>query len=372
MTESAVVFNQTNAERAKIGRSAHHKANGSSVAKLGNTPLTNKEIASKHGPVQTYPEGFTSYDEFKKMPADLEAEYVNRLCSKYAIRMEHISEFLFEAGPTDLMARLKILGVYKNCPQLKTTAVMDSAVEKFKSDVSEWREREATAEIIDLSEAKRKRDIIENAEFISYEEYKSFSDTEKLDYINHLVDRYDVGRNVIAKVLFGKSVGTLDAYFKTKNLSSSLHTAKSHVVSERQAKTKAFEHIVKVWKGEASVEEKTEPIKEKSASVARDILSAIIGKEIAEEPEKLVIGESTTSAEEKPIEENNPETAAVEVKEHKDDSVAASIPTADTNPHTTVFSANYKSVGMDCNELDALKLMLMNKPVEVCITVRTI
>ena len=96
------------------------------------------------------------------------------------------------------------------------------------------------------------------------------------------------------------------------------------------------------------------------------------GFEIAEEPEKLVIGESTTSAEEKPIEENNPETAAVEVKEHKDDSVAASIPTADTNPHTTVFSANYKSIGMDCNELDALKLMFMNKSVEVCITVRTI
>jgi hypothetical protein len=49
-----------------------------------------------------------------------------------------------------------------------------------------------------------------------------------------------------------------------------------------------------------------------------------------------------------------------------------SIATEETNQHSTVFSANYRSIGMDCDELDALKLMFKNKLVEVCITVRTI
>ena len=286
MNEAAQVLKQTNRERKVAGYGAHHKKGGSAVSKLGNKPMSWQEIQSKHGPVQTYTEGFTTYEEFKKMPPDLEAEYVNKLCSKYAIRMEHISEILFEAGPTDLMSRLKIIGVYKQCPQLKTTAVTNNAIEKFKADVSEWREREASAKIIDLSEAQRKRNVIEHSEFISYEEYKTFNDSEKVEYINSLVDRYDVGRSVISRSLFNKSSHTLDAYFKTKNLSSMLHTAKPCAPQIRQEKTKVFENAIKAWKGESVVKEKTEtavePVKEEPEAVARDILAAIIG----EEPEK--------------------------------------------------------------------------------------
>ena len=109
MNEAASVLKQTNHERKVAGYGAHHKKGGSAVSKLGNKPLSWQEIQSKHGPIQTYTEGFTTYEDFKKMPPDLEAEYVNNLCTKYHIRHEEVSQILFELGENDLMSRLKII-----------------------------------------------------------------------------------------------------------------------------------------------------------------------------------------------------------------------------------------------------------------------
>ena len=45
---------------------------------------------------------------------------------------------------------------------------------------------------------------------------------------------------------------------------------------------------------------------------------------------------------------------------------------ATDNSHNTVFTSNYKSIGLDSDELDGMKLMFKNKMVEVCITIRTV
>ena len=279
MNEAASVLRQTNHERKVAGYGVHHKKGGSAVSKLGNKPMSWQEIQSKHGPVQTYSEGFTSYEDFKKMPPDLEVNYVNNLCAKYSIRHEDISTILFELSDLDLMARLKIKGVDKKLHTIKKSEVTDEARQIFKDDVNLWRDHTERAKIIDLSEAQRKHNIIENAEFISYETYRTFSDAEKLNYVNNLVDRYDVGQSIISKVLFSKSESTLDQYFYTKNLKSSLHMTKPCAPDARKEKTKVFTDAVNAWRGESVVEE---TVPEQPKNVARDIIAAIIG----EEPEK--------------------------------------------------------------------------------------
>jgi hypothetical protein len=150
---------------------------------------------------------------------------------------------------------------------------------------------------------------------------------------------------------------------------------------------------------EEKLEAAAEPVKEdlESAStpetVARDILSAIIGEEPAkpsniiakildvdnaekyseaeidakEELKKDELPESNISAIYIPS-EKDPEVVEAKLEEIKSDDIS----TVESNRHSTVFSANYRSIGMDCDELDALKLMFKNKLVEVCITVRTI
>lgn len=284
MNEAAQVLKQTNHERKVAGYGVHHKKGGSAVSKLGNKPMSWQEINSKHGECKEYDlGGFMDYETFKKMDPDLEAEYVNKLCEKYHVRHEQVSKYLFELGESDLMARLKIKGVDKKIAKIKASDVTDDAIKDFCDQIDFWHQKTEAAKIIDLSEAQRKHDIIENAEFISYETYRTFSDVEKLNYVNSLVDRYDVGRSIISKVLFGKSESTLDQYFYTKDLKSSLHMTKPCAPDARKEKTKMFNDAVKTWRGESVVEETVpEQPKEKPEIVARDILAAIIG----EEPEK--------------------------------------------------------------------------------------
>lgn len=399
MTEAARVFNQTNGERSKLKNCSYHKKNGSAVAKLGNKPMSWQEIQSKHGPVQTYTEGFTSYEEFKKMPPDLEVNYVNNLCAKYNIRHEDISTILFELSDLDLIARLKIKGVDKKLHTIKKSEVTDEARQKFKDDVNLWHDRTERAKIIDLSEAQRKHDIIENAEFISYETYRTFSDAEKLNYVNNLVDRYDVGRSIISKVLFGKNESTLDQYFYTKDLKSSLHMTKPCAPDARKEKTKVFTDAVKAWRGEYVVEEKTEtaakPVKEEPSEAIRDILTGIIGEEpekpsnviakilqvdkveklaevAAEEPKKDDLPESNISAVYIPVTREIFDDSVVEMSEKPD------IPKAASKPSSEVyFSTRYISEkGLDreqiMNKIYLLASLFENEEnLEVTLTVAT-
>ena len=311
MNEAASVLRQTNRERKAAGYGVHHKKGGSAVSKLGNKSMSWQEINSKHGECKEYDlGGFMDYETFKKMDPDLEAEYVNKLCEKYHVRHEQVSKYLFELGESDLMARLKIKGVDKKIAKIKTSDITDDTIKDFCNRIDFWRQKTEAAKIIDLSEAQRKRDIIENGEFISYETYQTFSDTEKLNYVNNLVDRYDIGRSVISRVLFEKSSSTLDQYFYTKDLKSSLHTTKPCAPALRQEKTKLFENAIKTWKGESVVEEK----KEEPKDIARDILASIIGENESMEPmpEKPELPESNISAVYIPVKQETIEAPVTE------------------------------------------------------------
>lgn len=261
MNEAAQVLKETNHERKVAGYGVHHKKGGSAVSKLGNKPMSWQEINSKHGECKEYDlGGFMDYETFKKMDPDLEAEYINKLCEKYHIRHEQISKYLFELGENDLMARLKIKGVDKKITKIKASDVTDDAIKDFHDLIEIWREREKAAKIIDLSETQRKRDIIENAEFISFEEYSAFTTDEKTLYLNSLIDKYGVSIAAIERELFKLTSGRLRYQLET---AGALLNVKRGKMGTAGIKANAvFCEALKEWRGDTVMEEKTETVAE--------------------------------------------------------------------------------------------------------------
>lgn len=105
MTNEAFVFNSTNRERAILRRSAMHRKNGSKSksCKLEVDRMSQKEIAKKHGPVESWKlTNFYSYAEFKKMPDDIQVQYINYLMDKYKVGLSNISKDLFGMSKTTL------------------------------------------------------------------------------------------------------------------------------------------------------------------------------------------------------------------------------------------------------------------------------
>ena len=405
MNEAVQTYNQTVSERKVLGRSAHHKKNGSAVSKLGNKPMSWQEINSKHGECKEFDLGcFMDYDTFKKMAPDLEAEYVNKLCNKYGVRISHISEHLFHAGENDLMSRLKIVGVYTKCKQKKTTEVSEEDVKNFTDDISLWEERSAAAKIVDLSEATRRKQIIENAEFIPYDEFASFSNEEKVSYLNSIIDKYDVSLSAIERDLFRLKSTVLRGRLESAGILGQIKPGKRG--SAATAAKEAFKMACDLWRGEPVMSEpKLEPVefatvevsKEEPNEIARDILLSIVGEEkkedlheTAEETIKSTVEEEMAVPEvyKDPIERRIDEfTKRLDQRDEKPMTMdefkeAAGLPKldiefevpdiAESSNHSTVFTSNHKSVGFDSDWLEGLKLLFKDTPIEVCITVRTI
>ena len=266
MNEAAQVLNQTNHERKAAGYGVHHKKGGSAVTKLGNKPMSWQEIQKRHGECKEFDlGGFMDYETFKKMDPDLEAEYVNKLCSKHHIRHEQVSKWLFELGENDLMARLKIKGVDKKIVKIKASDVTNDAIKDFHDLVEIWRQREAAAKIIDLSEAQRKHDMIENGEFISYEEFSGFSIDEKVSYLNSLINKYGVSFATIERELFKLKPTYLRHQLYTAGVLKNIkHGATGYAA---QAINAAFCEALKTWRGENAMVV-NEPINEESEETA--------------------------------------------------------------------------------------------------------
>jgi len=302
MTEAAQVLSQTNRERKVAGYGVHHKKGGSAVAKLGNRPMSDREIQSKHGECKEYDlGGFMDYETFKKMDPDLEAKYVNNLCEKYHVRHEQISKYLFELGENDLMARLKIKGIDKKITKIKASDVSDDAVKDFRDQIDFWHQKTEAAKIIDLSEAQRKHDIIENAEFIEHDEFSYFTTDEKVLYLNSLIDKYGVSLATIERELFKLPATSLRYKLDAAGVLKQIKRGKTGYAAG--VVNKAFCEAIKTWKGGSVVEETVpeQPKEEKETMIIESI-----------KPEKSELPESNISAVYIPVEQKTIEEPAVE------------------------------------------------------------
>ena len=371
MNEAAQVLRQTNHERKVAGYGVHHKKGGSAVAKLGNKPMSWQEINSKHGECKEFDLGsFMDYETFKKMDPDLEVEYVNKLCEKYHVRHEQVSKYLFELGERDLMARLKIKGVDKKIVKINALDVTDDDIKDFHDLIEIWREREKTAKIIDLSEAQRKRNIIDDAEFISFEEFSNFTTDEKVLYLNSLIDKYGVSFAAIERELFELPATNLRRKLDAAGVLKQIKRGKSGFNAAKA--NKDFCDALKNWRGESTLEETVleQPKEEPKAIIGEDkpaeetpAAKSIEAKIPEEKPKSGELPESNISDFYIPVEDGFIDLIPEEPKPMKAE---------ETNHHTMVFTSNYRSIGLDSDELEGMKIMCKNKLVEVCITIRTI
>ena len=382
MTEAAQVLNKTNSERKSLGRSAYHKKNGSAVAKLGNKRMSWQEIQSKHGECKTYPstDDFMDYSLFEELPSDLKIEFVNKMMDKYDISLSQISQFLFNKGGDGLKANLRNkFDILDKTDYRKARA--NTGLSKFISDIEDWKCREKAAKEIDEAEAQRKRDIIWKAEFITFDQLKEFPIDGQVAYINNLIRKYSVSIASIASCLFQINQTSLRRHFQRLGVYDQIDRSKACHGSVGQENVDAFTKIVNEWRGETVMEEDpvqntiAVPTKEESKDIARDILLSIVGEqqEESETVEPEIVEESTSV--DNPVTEpivNEPEPeepAKFEIPEPVEEIRAED---SKIISHSTVFTSNYKSIGLDSDELDGLKLLFKNKQVEVCITVRTI
>lgn len=366
MTEAAQVLYKTNGDRSKLKNSAHHRKGGLAISKLGNKPMSDKEIEKKHGEEETFPstDCLISYSDFIRYAPDLKVEYVNKMMDKYDIDLQHISRYLFDKGDDGLRSYLRNNKLLNLCNYKKARS--KSGLLQFQADIEEWKRREKEAKEIDEAEAQRKRDIIWNAEFIDYKEFKMLPVDGQVAYVNNLIKKYNISLLPIATHLFKVDQGSLREYFKRRNVYDQIEKSKSGNGKIGKARVATFADAVRNWRGESTLEEKKEDITEIS---------------VEEEPKTEEIQEGNVSSFFIPVEEETTESVIqatleetlakapvkVETIEKSDD-----ISAVESNQRNTVFSANYRSVGMDYDELDALKLMFKNKLIEVCITVRTI
>ena len=362
MTEAAQVLNQTNGERSKLKNSAYHKKGGSAVSKLGNKPMSWQEIQSKHGEEETFPstDCLITYSDFVRYAPDLKVEYVNKMMDKYDIDLQHISRYLFNKGDDGLRSYLRNNKLLNLCYYRKARS--KSGLLQFQADIEEWKRREAVSKEIDEAEAQRKRNIIWNAEFIDYKEFKMLPVDGQVAYVNNLIKKYNISLTPIATYLFKIDQCNLREHFKRLKVYDQIEKSKSGNGKTGKARIATFADAVKNWRGESTMEEKSENI---TTSPEPEKPSEPIMATAVEEPKKEELPESNVSSFFIPVEEEAQQQEESFIETETNTSV-------ETVLHSTVFSANYRSVGMDCDELDALKLMFKNKLVEVCITVRTI
>lgn len=362
MTEAAQVLNQTNGERSKLKNSAYHKKNGSAVAKLGNKRMSWQEIQSKHGEEETFPstDCLITYSDFVRYAPDLKVEYVNKMMDKYDIDLQHISRYLFNKGDDGLRSYLRNNKLLNLCDYRKARS--KSGLLQFQADIEEWKRREAVSKEIDEAEAQRKRNIIWNAEFIDYKEFKTLPVDGQVAYVNNLIKKYNISLTPIAMYLFKIDQCSLREHFKRLKIYDQIEKSKSGNGKTGKARIATFADAVKNWRGESTIEEKSEDIT--TSQELEKPIEPIMATSV-EEPKKDELPESNISTIYIPVEEEAQQQEEPFIESEASTSV-------ETVSHSTVFSANYRSIGMDCDELDALKLMFKNKLVEVCITVRTI
>lgn len=377
MNEVAQVLNQTNHERKVAGYGVHHKKGGLAVSKLGNKPMSWQEINSKHGEEETFPstDCLITYSDFVRYAPDLKVEYVNKMMDKYDIDLQHISRYLFNKGDDGLRSYLRNNKLLNLCDYRKARS--KSRLLQFQADIEEWKRREAVSKEIDEAEAQRKRNIIWNAEFIDYKEFKTLPVDGQVAYVNNLIKKYNISLTPIATYLFKIDQCSLREYFKRLKVYDQIEKSKSGNGKTGKARIATFADAVKNWRGESTLEEKpepvVEPVKEEPTSittasgVVHDVLDAIVGDEKPAEETPVVksteLPESNISDFYIPVEDGVNELIPEELETPK---------LEDTNRHTMVFTSNYRSIGLDSDELEGMKIMCKNKLVEVCITVRTI
>ena len=251
-------YYETVATRSAQKNSARHKANGSAVTKLGNKPVTTKEIYDKHGPIITFPstDGFMSYSDFVRLPQDLKVEFVNKMMDRYDISLKYISRHLFNKGDDGLRAMMEKWKLLKQVDMKKKRGDADESILRFREEVFDWQERTKKAKEVDRIQNQIKKESCPT--LITYDAFKKLTPDKQADFINRVIQYHQVSAAIIAEELFKIRATSLCNHFQrigiTKKIEK-LPTKVSHNQSVMHENRRKFESIVSALEDFAEVED---------------------------------------------------------------------------------------------------------------------
>lgn len=202
MNEIIKEYQDEIAEKSITAKS-YHAHNGNNGQKLGNRQLTNKEIEERHGPVKTYTfDDFLTFPEFREMPLDWQAGYINHLQDKYDIGLTQINRDLFgNRDDNQLRSHLKIKGILDKVNPDKRRG--RTKLHDFRRDIREYR-----------TNPKKEERNEPMFCFVTWEGFKKLTHREQHLFINQVLDRYgrDLGIKVINRELFQRDSNYLREY----------------------------------------------------------------------------------------------------------------------------------------------------------------
>lgn len=304
MDEARHAYYQDVAVRSVQKNSARHKANGSAVVKLGNKPMTNKEIMEKHGETEEYPslKGFMNYSDFTRLPNDLKVNYVNKLCDRYDISIRVISRHLFNKGDDGLRAYLsnnKLLGLGL-VDMKKKREDKPEAIACFRNDVKIWQEdlkkEETRRQKEEQKEQEKIKEQIKKAAcpmMLTWAEYKKLEPEAQANFLNRLIKYYQVTPAIIAKELFDIRGTSLYNHMQKAGITKKIENLPYAVSRNKDliaVSTRTFQRYISAWKDFKDAEAEEEAARkaqEEAAAVAKKTEEVEIAKKVAPaEPKK--------------------------------------------------------------------------------------
>ena len=146
MTDEEYLFRQTEKERKRIGYGAKHKKRGGGrYVRLPSDNLTKKEREALNGEIKTYKEkAFYTWQEFKKLPSDIQVKWVNSLVNTYGVGLEAISVVVFGNGEKTLRNYLTRSGDSKYINKALQGRASVKAKKKLEAAFDAWKNTEVT------------------------------------------------------------------------------------------------------------------------------------------------------------------------------------------------------------------------------------
>lgn len=259
-------YYETVATRSVQKNSARHKANGSAVTKLGNKPVTTKEIYDKHGPIITFPstDNFMSYSDFVRLSPDLKVEFVNKMMDRYDISLKYISRHLFNKGDDGLRAMMDKWKLLKQVDMKKKRGDADESIRRFREEVFDWQERTKKAKETDRIQNQMRKESCPT--LITYDAFKKLTPDQQADFINRVIKYYQVTATMIAIKVFGIRGPSLYNHFQRVGITKKIENLPSKVSRNHEImyeNEKKFERFVSAWKDFSNEVEEEPPVEEK-------------------------------------------------------------------------------------------------------------
>ena len=202
MSDAEYVYRQDLRDKKITSYGAFHKKRGAKSKKC-NFPsdyLTKKEKKKLNSEITTYDMSkFYAYDEFKKLPPDIQVEYLNTLIKKYDITVVTVAKEVFGVSSDAIRQMLAKSNVYNGLYRRPHFSPKKEDIARFQNDIfkaRKWDGVEKNAEEVPIVVKEKPADVIPQA---NLRETEISMEGFDLDTFNFLAKKYS-GQEVEVRI----------------------------------------------------------------------------------------------------------------------------------------------------------------------------